>query len=201
MNFDRIEYTQKEKYNIILKHFLLMLERRNLINDYELTYKKFENEISDNEIIKINKKISLYIHNGKLTTISSNSPIDNFLNSDQDILKFIIITDPQKKVYNTIMDFQNSEMFFTKEFMKDPISHVFVPQHILLSDTEKEEFLKSYPSKSLSKIKSTDMISRYYGAKRNDIFKIIRKTENGNVSISYRIVSGADIELLYPKKN
>jgi len=82
------------------------------------------------------------------------------------------------------------EYFRENELLIDKLKHVLVPKHELLSETEKKEFLKIYKLKEphVPKILSVDPISRYFGAKRGQIFKITRLSESAGEYIYYRIV-------------
>jgi DNA-directed RNA polymerase subunit H (RpoH/RPB5) len=82
----------------------------------------------------------------------------------------------------------NIELYNESMFYKDIYSHYLVPDHRLLNQEEKHlllDSLKIQPN-NLPKIKKTDPISRYFGAKYNDIFEISRN-ENGIQSKYYRL--------------
>ncbi|KAF7693615.1 DNA-directed RNA polymerases I, II, and III subunit RPABC1 [Cucumispora dikerogammari] len=91
------------------------------------------------------------------------------------------------------IDKKNTELFieyFTKdELMYNPTHHIYVPQHTLLSDEEKLEILKKYKCSEfeLPKILETDRICRYFGGRKGQVFKINRKTKEGNQDF-YRLV-------------
>lgn len=82
------------------------------------------------------------------------------------------------------------ECFKENELFTDKTKHVLVPKHELISDEEKKELLGVYKLKEsqLPKILSSDAISRYFGAKRGQVFKIIRNSETCGEYIYYRIV-------------
>ncbi|KRX79666.1 DNA-directed RNA polymerases I, II, and III subunit RPABC1 [Trichinella sp. T6] len=69
------------------------------------------------------------------------------------------------------------ETFFESELMQNITKHELVPQHIILSKHEKMKVLEKYKIKetALPKILLSDPISRYYGASRGQVFKIIRR--------------------------
>ena len=91
---------------------------------------------------------------------------------------------------NKIEHFEFSELLFNKT------KHILVPQHILLTETEKEKVLCQYNCsvKQLPciiitrtiKNRYVDPIAKYYGANPGDVFKIIRTSETGGEYISYR---------------
>lgn len=82
------------------------------------------------------------------------------------------------------------EFFLYQELMYNVTQHVLVPQHILLSPSEKQKVLKTYKvsEKKVPYILHTDPVSRYYNVKPGQMFKIIRNSDVTCKSISYRIV-------------
>jgi DNA-directed RNA polymerase I, II, and III subunit RPABC1 len=82
------------------------------------------------------------------------------------------------------------EYFKENELLVDKLSHVLVPKHELLEEDEKKELLKIYKLKEtqLPKIFSSDPISKYFGAKKGQVFKITRNSESSGEYIYYRIV-------------
>jgi DNA-directed RNA polymerase I, II, and III subunit RPABC1 len=84
-----------------------------------------------------------------------------------------------------------------KELMFNITKHMLVPKHILLTQQERRELLlelnkKNNSLKLIPKIYDTDPISKYYGAKVGQIFKIMRESLFDDViakkSIFYRVV-------------
>jgi len=82
------------------------------------------------------------------------------------------------------------EYFKENELLVDKLNHILVPKHELLEDAEKKELLKIYKIKDiqLPKILNSDPISRYFGAKKGQVFKITRASESSGEYIYYRIV-------------
>lgn len=190
-------YNTKELFNILINNAEKMLQRRNLIT--KLTDKQKE-EIIQNKIIYIDepKKISLNFIDNILTNISSGSNIDDYCSKKIEYHKFIFITSFNKKVFKQIKtNYKNVEIFFKHEFYEDIPSKDIIPEHILLNDQEKEELLKSFKITELSKIYNTEMMSRYYGAKVNDIFKIKRYNINSGISTAYRVVVKGSSDILF----
>ena len=65
------------------------------------------------------------------------------------------------------------EIFYIDELVFNVTKHHYVPQHILLSKKEANVIYKAYGN-DLPQLDKDDIISKYYGAKLNDIFKIMR---------------------------
>jgi DNA-directed RNA polymerase I, II, and III subunit RPABC1 len=107
--------------------------------------------------------------------------------------------DPSKKTAKQITsEYPNSEIFFEYEMMEDIPSKLFIPEHILLTNEEKKEFLEIFKENELAKINDTDMMSRYYAAQVGDIFKIVRPSLTAGKNVFYRkVVSGNINQLFY----
>lgn len=121
-------------------------------------------------------------------------------------LQEIIIISPQKISSNSMSKLQYFRtpesnlmitIFMDKELMFNITKHMLVPKHILLTQQERRELLlelnkKNNSLKLIPKIYDTDPISKYYGAKVGQIFKIIRESLFDDViakkSIFYRVV-------------
>jgi DNA-directed RNA polymerase subunit H len=73
---------------------------------------------------------------------------------------------------------------------KDILKHDMVPEHIIMSDEEVEELLKSYTIKKeeLPLIRSDDPVVKIIGAEKGQILKIIRKNSPAGESLYYRLV-------------
>ena len=72
----------------------------------------------------------------------------------------------------------------------DITKHQFVPKHILLSDKEKEELLKTYgiTLKQLPRILITDPVIKLLKGKVGDVVKIVRKSPTAGETVYYRVV-------------
>ena len=77
-----------------------------------------------------------------------------------------------------------------KKPIENIINHVLVPNHIILTDEEKNELIKNLKieANQLPKILNTDPVSLSIGAKAGQIVKIIRESHTAKESIAYRLV-------------
>ena len=202
LNLTNVEYTVKEANLIILNNFLLMLQRRELISDSTSKFDEIKDNLMANKSFKIkidnNSEVYLYIINGKVTSITQNSPLDDFLGSNTNIKKFVIIKDPSKKTFKQVTEsYPNSEIFFQHEFMEDIPSKDIIPKHTILSSEYKDELLQNIQIKNLKKIYTTDMMSRYYNAKIGDIFRIERHNVTSGKGVDYRVVVDGKLDLIF----
>ena len=176
---------------------VIMLMNRGIIN------KKIEEknikELVDTKITYLDEsKITINISTAEIKNISSGSAIDEYLSDKIDYKKFLIVKNFSKKVYKQINKiYKNCEIFFFHEFLEVLPDKDFIPQHILLSEDEKNELQKTFNLKDLSKIYDTDKMARYYGAKVNDIFKIVRININSGYSTAYRYVVPGNTDYLF----
>lgn len=197
-----VEYSTKEISSNILYNTLKMLVRRKnlksgdkIFNDNkDIFIEKGEIDFKDDN----NKKFSLYLNSSKISSIVQGSQLDDYLKNNLDVQKIIIIKDPSKKVVKQIMtEYTNAEIFMEHELMEDIPSKFFIPEHQLLSDDEKKNLLETFKDNELAKINDTDAMSRYYGAKPEDIFRIIRPSITAGYNIFYRRVVSGNINQLF----
>ena len=82
------------------------------------------------------------------------------------------------------------EDFLESEMLINITEHELVPQHILLTAEEKEELFSRYKLKEnqLMKMLMTDPVARYYGYKRGQVIKIIRKSDTAGRYVTHRLV-------------
>jgi DNA-directed RNA polymerase subunit H (RpoH/RPB5) len=197
-----VEYSTKEISSNILNNTLKMLVRRKnlksgdkIFNDNKDRFiEKGEIDFKDDN----NKKFSVYLNSSKISSIVQGSQLDDYLKNNLDIQKIIIIKDPSKKVVKQIMtEYTNAEIFMEHELMEDIPSKFFIPEHQLLSDDEKKNLLETFKDNELAKINDTDAMSRHYGAKPEDIFRIIRPSITAGYNIFYRRVVSGNINQLF----
>ena len=193
-----LELNIKEVINIVVKNIGLMFHRRNYMKSKSFNDKVVEHLNADklyNFEIE-NKKYSINILNQDVKNISNGSPIDDYLNKNIDTHKFLIVKSFSKKTYSQIIkDYKNVEIFTLFEFLEDIPAKEFIPQHILLNDEEKKELFESFGLNELGRINNTDIMARYYGAKLNDVFRIIRPNLNSGTSIYYRFVVPGNMDI------
>lgn len=97
------------------------------------------------------------------------------------------------QVSDVIREFKekNVEIFKENELLFNVTKHELVSKHRIMTEKEKKKFLEKIRVKEeqLPQIMSDDVVARYYGAKKGDLFEIIRKSESGEISYYYRITN------------
>ena len=197
-----IELSNKQINIVICKYTLKMLNRRGLIDNPEEKLQEISDQINNQAsidfVLNNNEKCSIYMINVKLTSIVNGTPLDEFLKSNLEIHKIVVIKDFTKKVAKQILDdYSNAEFFFEHELLEDIPSKVFIPEHQLLSINEKQELFTKFNENELSVIYMTDTMSRYYNAQVGDVFKIIRPSITSGKSIFYRRVIYGSLDLIF----
>jgi DNA-directed RNA polymerase subunit H (RpoH/RPB5) len=185
------EYNEEGKINLIFNNFTKMIYNRKIIKNQDefntALHNNYDNDITyyDNKEVKIAVKLLFR----KITTIRKVEDIEDFLENYKTYYKFIIVLQISPKVYKQLIEYDNIEIFYDKDFYINIIDHIFVPKHIMLSLEEQENIKNEYGFKKneIGKIKYSDPIARYYNLKIGEIICIQRPSISSGISIYYRI--------------
>ena len=202
MSITNVEYSTKELTSIVFYNLMHLFERRGYISDFEKVFNENKDNVETNKIIKVNtinkQTTQIYIASSKLNSISQGSSIDDFLKNNIDEKKFLILVEPNKKIFKQSKEsYPNTEAFSHNELLEDIPAKDIIPDHQLLNEKEKEELLSHFSSKSFKRIYEYDIMSRYYGAKPNDIFRIERLNTTSGKGIDYRVVIPGKYDLIF----
>lgn len=166
--------------------------------DFENFKSRYNSKNIDLDITDGTKSVYVHFNNdtksmGKSILVSLVQKIRSDKSND---LSIIIITREKissgitKLVSEEKEKYKNIEFFLFDDLFFNRTKHLYCPVHKLLSDEEKKEVMEHYHFKDnqLPKIRSEDPVSRYYGAKPGQVFKITRYSPTAGESIVYRIV-------------
>lgn len=193
-----VEMNVKEIITTVITNLGKLFHRRNYIDTAELSQKIYERILVDKvyNFELNNKKFSIDIMNIELKNITDGSNADEYLNKNIDHHKFLIVKSFSKKTFLQIQnDYKNSEIFTIDEMLEDIPAKEFIPDHQILNDTDKAELLDSFGLTELGRIYNTDMMARYYGAKKDDVFRITRANTSSGTSIYYRLVINGNMDI------
>ncbi|CAJ0585604.1 unnamed protein product, partial [Mesorhabditis spiculigera] len=100
------------------------------------------------------------------------------------------MTPSAKQALTDMMPKYLLEHFLENELMVNITEHELVPEHVVMTNDEKQELLARYKLKDtqLPRIQLTDPVARYFGLKRGQVVKIIRASETAGRYITYRLV-------------
>lgn len=200
-----IEIKGAEKNKIILTNIVKMLTNRHMVlkpENLDKNIKKVFDQIDENLLFTIKSDYdetvySFKIYYQKLTTIKKVTAIEEFILKNKKAKKILILSAINNKVYNQILQYKNLEVFFDYEMMINLVDMHIIPEHHLLTEEEKDVYIKSYHHqtknnfKGMSKMFVSDPVSRYYNMKVGDIVRIIRPSVTSGYSVFYRrIVPG-----------
>jgi DNA-directed RNA polymerase subunit H (RpoH/RPB5) len=200
LNTNDIVLNRKTKIEMVIKTLCrILVERKYTTSSINEIFTGLQNKINDDEILFTlgEKKYGIKFISSFLTTIKKEISIENFLDKNQDAHKFIIINKLSDRAIKQILEYQNTEVFTIDELLIVIIDHNLVPPHYLLSTEEKDLYFSTFNHhpRDMKKILVNDPVSRFYGAKVGDLFKIIRPSITSGKDIDYRLVIPGEIKL------
>lgn len=94
-----------------------------------------------------------------------------------------------KKEIARFAQWTSIEWFLEADMLVNITHHDLVPRHVILSREEKAALLKRYRLKEtqLPRILQKDPVAKYFGIRRSQVVKIIRKSETAGRYASYRL--------------
>ena len=200
LNTDDIIINKNDKIQTVIKTLCRIISERKYSNkSLKEIFDKIKPLINDDQLVFTidDKKFGIKFVSNFLTTIKKEASIENFLEKNSDVHKFVIINRLSDRAVKQILEHKNTEVFTMDELLIVVIDHYLVPQHILLSPEEKENYLTTFNHqiRDMKKILLNDPIAKFYGAKVGDMFKIIRPSITAGKDIDYRIVIPGEIKL------
>jgi DNA-directed RNA polymerase I, II, and III subunit RPABC1 len=177
----------------------ILIERKYTSKTLDDLINKITPSINDDEMLFTidDKTYGIKFINVNWNSINKDPSIANFLNKNVDAHKFIIVNKLSPKAMKQILEFKNTEIFTLDELLIVIIDHNIVPQHILLTEDEKNKYFSvfNHHPRDMKKMLINDPVARFYGAKVGDLFKIIRSSITSGKEIDYRIVIPGEIKI------
>lgn len=206
----RLVYTEDERRNIVLKNIIKMLTARGLIDEKQTDYlqdliksgtddliytvKLLQKSPDKSEILGFTTyAVKFYLQ--KISSLSSATPIVDFMDAYKDAHRIIIVSEIAEKTYNELVEKETTEIFYEYELMMCIIENELVPVHEVLTTEEAKNVLKSYNCKKteLKRINSTDPVARFYHLEPGMCVRIISPSEIGGKYVSYRVVKKSSL--------
>lgn len=190
----------------VFRNFLSMISHRGFntkemlesINNYEFVMDIYANRKDYFEFNKNKKKMVVVfliyekINKKYVTDTLCKYDLQDY-SKDLNFELVLIYNDPQKK--KLCNSFNNSQIFCFPELYIDKLSHCLVPKHDLITDeTQQNEILSAYSLDQKKKwclpvMLKSDPITKYFNAKKGDIFRITRNSPLSGKHTVYRIVN------------
>jgi len=195
----QIYRTEAQRSRIILENVVRMLGNRIYVRDgkkYPLlnpeeALKSLEDKGDHVYIIPADNgtKYALKIVFQKITTISKQSIIAEFLENYAGYQRIIVASDYTNKIAEYILKRQ-TQLFREFSFLQDIISYRDQPRFELLSPEEMEQVRREYQLNeyTFEKMLRSDPVAKYFALKKGDLIRIIRPSPTAGESIAYRIV-------------
>jgi DNA-directed RNA polymerase subunit H (RpoH/RPB5) len=192
-----IEISQEKKRELLLTNVIKMITERKLLNVENINnnIKNIINEHPDNDIYNINtinnEKYTIIFLNQKITSITKNSIIGEYIYKDKNIHKIIIVNDISSRSRQSIREsFLNIEIFLEKELMFNIVECIYVPKHEILSKEDADNVIREYnvTKRLLPYISVNDPMALYFNMSVGQICRITRPSETAGYSNFYRIV-------------
>lgn len=203
------EVFQLEKNNAdivktVLTNIVKMFTERGLLKTEKLNenIEKLISIQSDDHIYTVDfdnvkdnygKKCIIKIFNHKITGVSKQSNISEFLNRYKDTHKLIVVKAITSRLSQGIKtNYPNTEVFVENKLMINLVDNVLVPRYEKL-EYETENFKQFYEQyqckkKNMPRLFHDEPMAEYYNLKRNDIVRVIRPSETSGESAFYRLV-------------
>ena len=199
----QVEKNNEDIRRTVLTNTIKMLTERGVLKseNLESTIKKLIDKPTDDNIYIIDKdkykekekqKIAIKIFTTKITSISKQSQINDFLNKHQVYHKIIIVKSINTKSGQYLVaNFPETELFLEHDLMVNLIDSTLVPRYEV-QEKETDEFktfceLYQCKKRNIPKILAGDKMAKYYNLKKGDIVRIIRPSETSGYSPYYRI--------------
>lgn len=199
----------KDKFLRVCKTITEMLQDRGFIvepfNKDEFMAQHFPDGYTTSKCVPIigssQKKIQVRVYQKQMSLRDIMIDVENILGNQRiddvsvglDMSEYydpIFVLPAAQKIVLKGLQQRKIQCFLYSELLINITHHMLVPKFHVLSDGEKKEFLECYKLKlgQLPKMLESDPISKYYGLKKGDVVKIMRKSVTAGKYVYYRAV-------------
>ena len=124
-----------------------------------------------------------------INSLSNQPAIVDFFAEYSGMKKLLVVNDYKPGLTGKASD-EKTELFRTRHFFQDILTHVLQPKWILLDPTEQEQVMTEYlaDQAEMPKMLISDPIARYFHLPIDTVIRIHRPSRATGVAVSYRIV-------------
>lgn len=201
-NIINLKKTVDEIRQTVLTNIVKMLTERKWLDENNLNanIKKILSQESDDftyNIVLDNpktvKQCVIRLYNQKITSVSKQSNISEFLKDYKDSHKIIVVeeitTKTQQHIFN---NYDKTEIFLERSMMVNLVDNIYTSRYIVIpKDSEQyKQFFSEFQcrKKDMPKILHNDPAARYYNLDKYDIVRVIRASETSGLSSTYKII-------------
>lgn len=201
-NIINLKKTVDEVRQTVLTNVILMLTERkwlnveNKDNNINKLLKQESDDFTYNIVLdnpKTVKQCVIRLYNQKITSVSKQSNISEFLKDYKDYHKIIVVEDITTKTQQYIFNnYDKTEIFLEKSLMINLVDNIYTSRYIVIpKDSEQyKQFFAEFQcrKKDMPKILQSDPAAKYYNLSKYDIVRVIRSSETSGLSSTYKII-------------
>jgi len=200
----QLEKNSDDIRKTVLTNIIKMLTERKLMENDKMTQniKKITKTHSDENMYAVDiqnyrdgddKSMIIKLFLQRITSISKQSIITEFLNKYKNVAKLIVVKAINTKAGQYIIShYPKTELFLESDLMINLTDNVLVPRYEILDRNSEQynNFRDSFNCKkrNIPKLLKSDPMARYYNLKKDDIVRVIYPSETTAYTGFYRIV-------------
>ena len=198
----------KEKNNVMFHRIATMFYERGFFNQSHIdqavsSMEKSFDQVAQTAEASIGENspfLFVKIVSGKVSTIAKVQGLLQFVQSNQETSRLVIVDDISFKPFKELIEgYPKVEVFRMREIFLDPFHHIYAPAVRVLTASEKEKFLHDMGIhvKELPRIEKVDAMARYLNLQVGDIIEIRRPSTTSGESLTFKRVIDCSWEKLF----